>query len=409
VFDRFRTLSQAQQIMLIAGLLIVFCAGFALVWLAFIRTPYQPVFNNLRPVDAATIIADLDRKKVPYRLADGGATILVPADRVDALRLNVMTEDLPLKGTVGFELFNKSDMGLTDFAQKINYQRALQGELERTIMALDGVADARVHLSLGEDRIFRDDQVPPKASVSVRMLKGIELDPRAVQGIQRLVAAAVPKLDSGEVVVLDEHGRVVSVAPEAESLAPPSPGEQEKHAIEQYYEGRIRQSFAQTTLPYRVIVSVGTSTEQSGEGQNYSAWTPTGRDFPLLIKVSSVETLDAASQTAIRNLVAMAVGSNAAKPDTIEFNVAREATRVEEPPVTSDIKPRPWHGAPEVEEDRGWFGEAMLALLPLAVLASIVLGVRAAYRSRRLSTPQRARFADRLRSALKEAENYAPP
>jgi flagellar basal-body M-ring protein/flagellar hook-basal body protein fliF len=209
VFDRFRALSTFQQIALVAVGIASICVLLGSIWYFALRVPYGVLFSGLRPSDAAAIVSDLDRKKIPYRLADGGATILVPADIADRTRLNVTTDDVPLKGTTGFELFDKSDMGLTDFAQKINYQRALQGELERTIQTLDGVDSARVHLSLGEDRIFRDDQVPPKASVMVRMQKGSTLSISTAQGIQHLVAAAVPNLDAANVVILDEKGRIV--------------------------------------------------------------------------------------------------------------------------------------------------------------------------------------------------------
>lgn len=209
MFDRFRALSTSQQIALVAVAVTVICLLLLSVWYFVLRVPYSVLFRELRPSDAASIVSDLDRKKIPYRLADGGATVLVPADIADRTRLSVTTEDVPLKGTTGFELFDKSDMGLTDFAQKINYQRALQGELERTIQTLDGVDSVRVHLSLGEDRIFRDDQVPPKASVTVRMQKGSTLSIGTAQGIQHLVAAAVPNLDAANVVILDERGRIV--------------------------------------------------------------------------------------------------------------------------------------------------------------------------------------------------------
>src|SRR6185312_5741458 len=119
-FDRIRAMSSQRQILLAVGCLVI--AGFVLgaAYFVFLRQPDAILFANLRPMDAATIVADLDKKKVPYRLADGGTTILVAQNQADATRLSVLSEDLPLKGTVGFELFNKSDIGLTEFAQKIN-------------------------------------------------------------------------------------------------------------------------------------------------------------------------------------------------------------------------------------------------------------------------------------------------
>ena len=135
--DQFRSSSPSRQALVVAIIVAVLTLALAAAYFFVLRKPYGVLFSGLRQADAATIVADLDKKKTPYRLADGGSTILIPRDVVDSTRLAIAGEDLPLKGTVGFELFNKSDMGLTEFAQRINYQRALQGELARTIMTLD--------------------------------------------------------------------------------------------------------------------------------------------------------------------------------------------------------------------------------------------------------------------------------
>src|SRR5437868_5787506 len=108
MFDRFRAYSPRQQIVLAASAAGACCLLLGLIWFFLLRVTYQPLFTQLKANDAATIVAELERKKISYRLEDGGATILVPADLVDGTRLAVMTGDLPLKGTVGFELFNKS-------------------------------------------------------------------------------------------------------------------------------------------------------------------------------------------------------------------------------------------------------------------------------------------------------------
>jgi len=226
--ESLRSAPPARQFMLIAAVFVVLCAAGAAVYFGVLRTPYGVLFSNLRTADAATIVEDLDKRKVAYQLRDGGATILVPAGAVDATRLAVMSEDLPLKGQVGFELFNKSDMGLTEFAQRINYQRALQGELARTIMSLDSVDTARVHLSLAEESVFRDDRRPAKASATLVARPGREVTPATVAGVQHLIAAAVPDLDPANVVVLDQHGAVMggdtaAAAPVAADFTPVAP------------------------------------------------------------------------------------------------------------------------------------------------------------------------------------------
>jgi flagellar M-ring protein FliF len=414
VFDRFRAYSQSGQIMLVAlgvgviGLLLV------AIWLIFLRTAYQPLFTGLRTSDAATIVADLDRQKIPYHLADGGATILVPSDLVDTTRLSVMSEDLPLKGTVGFELFNKADMGITDFAQKINYQRALQGELERTIMTLDSVDTARVHLSLGEDRIFRDDRVPPKASVTIRMAKGATLSQSSAQGVRRLVAAAVPNLDIANVVVLDEEGRVVSAAPPvAANTQAASPVSEERHAIEQYYEAHIRQAFTGAHLTASIGVSVWISAADESEAEpSLTGWTPGTRAFPLEVTLSPAVALDPAAQDFVRNLVTGAIGPNVAQDDVVAFGDMPVAMPPSQSGARSISDAIPAPHAPAtfmpVEDDRDWLWETGLTLaLVLFVLVGFFVGLWRLRRPRRLSERQRAEFALRLRGVLEKGDGHA--
>lgn len=411
MFDRFRALSAMRQILLIVVGVCTISLVLGIVWFFFLRTTYRPLFTGLRTTDAATIVADLERRKIPFLLAEGGKTILVADDRVDATRLNVMTQDLPLKGTVGFELFNKSDMGLTDFAQKINYQRALQGELERTIMTLDGVDAARVHLSLGEDRIFRDDRVPPKASITVRMRGGARLQDNAAQGIQRLVAAAVPNLETSNVVILDEEGRVIgnSVLPHvaAEWIAPSL---EETRAIEQYYEAHIRQALEATEFGQHIIVSVVAGTNQSGgEGTDAHNWSPADRKFPLHINFSSPVSLEPAAEEKIRSLVGEAIGSSATNVDTTVFTILKGAqvtTTIDTRPIERSREHLPAMDQSPAGESSGWFSDAGFLLLPIVLLLGVFLIVRQARGSRRLTQQQRTDFTARLRTALARREDH---
>jgi flagellar M-ring protein FliF len=416
VLNRFRSLSQVQQIVVVSALIGLCCATMITVWFFFVRTPYQPLFSDLRPADAATIVAELDRKKIPYRLSSGGTSIAVPVDRVDATRLNIMTEDLPLKGTVGFELFNKADMGLTDFAQRINYIRAIQGELERTIMTLDGVAAARVHVSLGEDRIFRDEQVPPKASVTVRMVKGAALDQAAVQGIQRLIAGAIPKLDANNVAILDESGRIVSAVPqEKPAAAPLSPIAQERQAIEQFYVSRIRlaleQSYSQEK--FDVQVSALLPVQAGGSAGEFYRWSPTYRDFPLQVTVLTATELDDA-QPALRAIVTAAIGIVPGRNDVVSFGPLKEFKELK-PPAVEDAAPvaatgvRQWSAPTAIKppEQRSVYWDTPYVLFPLLVLLAIWLLVRQARAPRQLSEQERAQFASRLHRAVERRVSRA--
>jgi flagellar M-ring protein FliF len=179
-------------------------------WL--LRRNEQVLFADLKPQDAAVMMAELERTKVPYRIAADGTTILVAGADVHATRLKLMSKDLPLHGTTGFELFNNADFGVTEFAQKINYQRALQGEITRTILSLSAVKDARVHLALPEEGLFKRSNAKAKAAVTLALRSGEVLRAENVTGIQRLVAAAVPGISPQDVTILDEHGVALSRA-----------------------------------------------------------------------------------------------------------------------------------------------------------------------------------------------------
>lgn len=146
----------SRRVWVLAGM--VCAALFAGYWF-FVRATYEPVLTNVAPEDAADIVKVLEDRKLPYRFADNGRTILVPAEQVDKARIELVGSELPMRGQVGFELFNQSDMGLTEFAQKINYQRALQGELARTILLLSGIQsvpfiwDCRSAVSFATNRL----------------------------------------------------------------------------------------------------------------------------------------------------------------------------------------------------------------------------------------------------------------
>lgn len=190
---------------LIAGALSILATTAALGWW-LTHTEYQALFTDLKAQDAQAMTAELERLKVPYRLGDSGTAILVDKNSVHETRIKLMGKDLPLNGPVGLELFNNTDFGMTEFAQKINYQRALQGELTRTIQSLSAVREVRVLLALPEQGLFKQATSRAKASVTLAMRQGQALRAEQVTGIQRLVAAAVPGMAVQDVTIVDSHG-----------------------------------------------------------------------------------------------------------------------------------------------------------------------------------------------------------
>lgn len=207
--EKWAAFTRQQRVLFVAGLTLIAAlligGGY---WLT--RDDYQVLFSDLSGQDAGAMVAELDRMKVPYRLSGNGTTILVERDTVYKTRLKLMAKGLDLHGTVGFEIFNNTDFGTTEFAQKVNYQRAMQGELARTIMGFDEIKFARVHLVLPDSGLFKRQNSKPKASVSVSMKDGAELEPEQIIGIQRLVAASVPEIQPSAVTIVDQHGTAVS-------------------------------------------------------------------------------------------------------------------------------------------------------------------------------------------------------
>ena len=173
-------------------------------WL--LRPEYAVLFSDLKPQDAGVMVAELDKLKVPYQVEDGGTSITVDKAQVHTTRIKLMGKDLPLHGAIGFELFNNTDFGMTEFAQKINYQRALQGELSRTILALSEIKDVRVHLALPEQGLFKQATAKPKAAITLTMRENQTLRTEQISGIQRLVAAATPGMTAQDVTVVDKQG-----------------------------------------------------------------------------------------------------------------------------------------------------------------------------------------------------------
>jgi flagellar M-ring protein FliF len=171
---------------------------------------YKVLFSDLKASDAQTIVDKLKAENVPYELKNNGTMISVPAERVTELRLQLAANGALSGGHVGFDIFDKSNFGATDFAQRVNYQRALEGELARTLEGMDEVETARVHITPARESIFTQKGERAKASVVLRVRQNRELSRERTEGVLNLLASAVEGLDPGDVSVLDTRGRVLS-------------------------------------------------------------------------------------------------------------------------------------------------------------------------------------------------------
>ena len=256
--------SSQQRIYLGTGLAITLAVAGFLV--KMISTPeYKPLMSGLEPADAQAITAELAAKKIPYLVSPDGASITVPADQVDAARLEVASQPAPHSGRIGFEIFDKVSWGQTEFDEKVNYQRALEGELERTIQTLSNVKSARVHLVMATDSVFMDRERGAKASVTLR-LKGGSLSRAEIAQISRLVAGAVDELKPADVVIIDADSN--------QTLGAGNGSPDETDGIDQEMKRRLISTLAPVVGADRMRASVNVELETGSSEESQDKYDP---------------------------------------------------------------------------------------------------------------------------------------
>lgn len=209
LLGNFQALTLTQRI----GVVVVLALALATIPMLMLvgKAPELVIlFSQLNPDDTRAIIQELGKQGAVYEVGEGGNTIKVPAERVHELRLQLASLGLPESAGVGFEIFDRTGLGVTPFTQQMNYRRALQGELARTIGQLSQVERVRVHLVMPEKRLFATEQKPAQAAVVLTLKRGAPLGGNQVQGIVHLVASSVEGLEPSQVTVVDNHGQVLS-------------------------------------------------------------------------------------------------------------------------------------------------------------------------------------------------------
>jgi len=179
-----------------------------LVWLN--QPDYYVLYSGLSPDEAGRVVQYVQEQGVKYKYENNGTTILVPRNKVYDLRLQMANEGIPNDGVVGYEIFDKNNFGMTEYVQQVNYKRALEGELQRTIQQMDEVQAARVHLVMPKEALFKEDQSEPSAAVILKLKSHSKLEKQQVEGIQYLVANSVDKLDPQSVSLLDASGNLLT-------------------------------------------------------------------------------------------------------------------------------------------------------------------------------------------------------
>jgi flagellar M-ring protein FliF len=262
-FKFYNALDRGARIGFAVGGVAVLTITIAMLW--WLLSPHdQLMFGGLKEKDAAEIVEALEQWKVPYTIVDGGAGIAVPEEVMYETRMRLVSAGVPRGGAVGFELFDDSDFGVTEFAQRVNYQRALQGEIERTIAALPAVESARVHLTIRRPGLFVGDRESSKASVAVTMREGEILSRQQVRGVRSLVAAAVEGLSLDQVTVLDSSGTLLAGGAASATAGLAQAGQSvevrddEEAQVEARIQARITELLAQVLdqASFRVSVDV---------------------------------------------------------------------------------------------------------------------------------------------------------
>jgi len=202
-------LSWGQRIMILAVSIAV-VAGIVTLTRWNRERDYRPLYSGLAAEDAGAVLVKLRELGVEYRLGENGATVLVPSARVAETRLQLAAAGLPKSGRIGFEVFDKTNFGTTEFAEQVNYHRALEGELERSVMSMAEVEQARVHIAFAKESVFIEQRQPAKASVLVKLRPGVKLTPQSISAICHLMASSVEGLDPGAVSLVDMRGNLLN-------------------------------------------------------------------------------------------------------------------------------------------------------------------------------------------------------
>ncbi len=271
--DLWQNLGREQRVAAI-GILAVLMASFVALIYYTNRIEWGLLYRGLPEENAAQVVEFLKQEKIPYKI-EGQGTILVPKDKVPEVRMALASKGIIGPHVEGFEIFDRNQLGATDFLQRVNYQRALEGELSRTISSLKEVESARVHLALPKESLFISEEKPPKAAVFVKLKPGAALTRSEVQGIVNLVASAVTGLSPENVTVVDTAGHVLYREPSPEERLN-SEQLAYRHRLEEAYKEKIEGLLAQALGPGHAIAQVSVDVDFTKEAVTEELYDPEG-------------------------------------------------------------------------------------------------------------------------------------
>jgi len=246
-----------SQVMMLLGVVAGSVVGIVMVvgWLSSVN--YSRLYSDLGEDEAGEVITYLEENKIPYELSDGGRTVSIPSDQVYKTRISLASEGLPHGGTMGYSIFDQNNLGMTDFLQNLNFRRALEGELTRTIMQLNEVKSARVHIVMPKERLFREDQKSATASVVLKLNSSGNLARGQIAGITHLVASSVEGLEPANITIVDYDGNLLSSGSKTDPLAGLSSSQLEvRKQVEDYLQSKSQSMLDDVLGPGKSVVRV---------------------------------------------------------------------------------------------------------------------------------------------------------
>jgi flagellar M-ring protein FliF len=284
--ELFRRLTPKQRILLAAAAAAVLGG---LYWFARWNTErdFKPLFTGLAAEDAGAVTAKLKELGVDYRLKEDGAAILVPSARVAEVRLRLAAGGLPASGRIGFELFDKTNFGASEFTEQVNYQRAVEGELERSVTSLQEVETARVHVTPAKDSLYLESRQPAKASVLVKLRRGAQLTPQNIAAICQLAASAVPGLAADQVSVLDANGNLLNrPKPRRDGSEPSEAALEYRKNVEREIQSKVAATLEPLLGPEHFRTAVSAEVDLSSGEQSEETYDP---KTPVMIASQKTE------------------------------------------------------------------------------------------------------------------------
>ena len=272
-----KQLGVSQRVSVISATLVL-VAGLGSLAFWSSRADYSLLYGKLSDTEASKVISALDDAKVPYKVGEGGGSILVPADKVYEMRMQLAGKGIPSGDGVGFEIFDKPNFGISDFVQRANYTRAIQGELARTISQIDEIEAARVMIVIPENRLLLDKDKHPTASVFVRVRGNTQLQPSSINSIRFLVANSVEGLSPNFVTVVDNLGNVLSENNENDSISGLSTSQlAAQRNLEQYLAKKAQDMLEKVLGPGQAIVRVSAEINFDTTSSTAEKYDPDGQ------------------------------------------------------------------------------------------------------------------------------------